>query len=147
MRWPAALVGSKEAGLSTTAGDDVNRPEIVREVTERFERYEAALVSNDVDVLSELFWADPRTVRYGDRENLYGHEEIEVFRKSRPVGDLRRDLGRRVVTTFGTDAATTSVEFTRTRSGGRGRQTQTWIRTADGWRIVAAHVSLLPAGA
>lgn len=134
----------EEAGLSTTAGDDVNRPDVVLEVTEQFERYEAALVANDVAVLGELFWDSPRTVRYGDAENLYGHGEIEDFRRNRPAGDLRRELTRVVITTFGADVATAVAEFRRTSSGRAGRQMQTWVRGSDGWRIVAAHVSLLP---
>lgn len=113
------------------------------EVTGAFERYEAALVGNDVATLEELFWDSPLVVRYGDGENQYGHEEITAFRRRRPAADLRRDLERVVITTFGADCATTAVEFQRLSSGDRGRQMQTWARTDAGWRIVAAHVSLL----
>ncbi len=123
---------------------EINRPDIVAEVTEQFDRYEAALVGNDVGTLGELFWDSPLAVRYGDRENLYGHEQITSFRKSRPADDLRRDLARVVITTFGSDFATTAVEFRRVASGDRGRQLQTWVRTDAGWRIVSAHVSLVP---
>ncbi len=123
---------------------EINRPDVVAEVTDAFDRYEAALVGNDIGTLAELFWDSPLVVRYGDGQNLYGHEEIAAFRRSRPVDDLRRDLDRVVITTFGSDCATTAVEFRRLDSGDRGRQMQTWVRTDAGWRIVAAHVSLLP---
>jgi ketosteroid isomerase-like protein len=122
---------------------EVNRADIVGEVTEAFERYEAALVANDVPTLCDFFWDSPRAVRYGDRESLYGHAEIAAFRRSQPVGNLARELRRVVITTFGSDLATASVEFRRTPSGDCGRQMQTWARMEDGWRIVAAHVSLL----
>jgi hypothetical protein len=125
---------------------EINRPDIVDEVTEAFRRYEEALVTNDVDTLVELFWDSPLTVRFGDAQSLYGHEEITAFRRARPAGDLRRDLDHVVITTYGTDAATASAEFFRTESGVRGRQMQTWIRTDAGWRVAAAHVSLLPPG-
>jgi hypothetical protein len=121
----------------------INRPEVVTEVTEQFRRYEDALVSNDVQALSSFFWDSPLAVRYGDRQNLYGHDQITAFRQARPVGDLRRDLGRVVITTYGTDVATTAAEFRRVASGDHGRQTQTWVRTEAGWRIVAAHITLL----
>lgn len=123
---------------------DVNRPDVVDELSQAFSRYEAALVTNDVATLGELFWDSPLAVRYGDSQNLYGHEEITAFRASRPVDDLRRDVVRVVITTFGADFATTAAEFRRIASGARGRQMQTWVRTDEGWRIVAAHVSLLP---
>jgi hypothetical protein len=122
---------------------EVNLPEVVAEATEQFLRYEKALVANDVDVLNELFWADTEVVRYGAMENLYSHEAITRFRRQRPNDDLPRELLRTVVTTFGHDVAAISAEFRRTQSGRCGRQTQTWVRTDDGWRIVAAHVSLL----
>jgi hypothetical protein len=124
---------------------EVNRAEVLAEVTVAFERYEAALVSNDVDVLDELFWDDPLTVRYGPSESIYSHEAIARFREQRSPDDLEREILNSVVTTFGRELAVTSAEFRRTRSGRRGRQSQTWVRTADGWRIVAAHVSLLDA--
>lgn len=123
---------------------EINRPDVVDEVTEAFRRYEEALVTNDVDTLVEMFWDSPLTVRYGDKENLYGHAEITAFRRARPAGNLPRDLDRVVITTYGTDAATASAEFFRIESGVHGRQTQTWIRTDAGWRVAAAHVSLLP---
>jgi hypothetical protein len=123
---------------------DVNIPEVVAEVEAEFYRYESALVGNDIAVLDELFWASPETVRFGVGENLYGHRAISRFRSQRPVVDLSRQLLRTVITTHGQDLATTCAEFRRTGSGGVGRQSQTWVRMACGWRIVMAHVSLLP---
>jgi hypothetical protein len=122
---------------------EVNLPEVVAEVTAQFERYEAAFLGNDIDELDELFWNDPLTVRYGAGENLYSHEAIARFRGQRSVDDLEREILHAVVTTFGRDVAVTSAEFRRTRSGVTGRQSQTWVRTDDGWRIVTAHVSQL----
>ena len=122
---------------------EVNLPDVVAEATEQFLRYEKALVANDVAVLNELFWADSLVVRYGAMENLYSYEAITRFRRQRPNDDLPRELLRTVVTTFGRDVAAISAEFRRTESGRRGRQSQTWVRTGEGWRIVAAHVSLL----
>ena len=119
----------------------INLPEVVAEVTAAFNRYETALVGNDVDLLDELFWNDERTLRYGVTENLYGYTAIARFRSARPAGGLARTLGKLVITTYGRDFATANCEFER---GGRfGRQSQTWMRTTKGWRVVAAHVSLL----
>ena len=112
-------------------------------MTAQFERYEAAFLGNDVEELDELFWNDPLAVRYGAGENLYSHEAIARFRGQRSVDDLEREILHSVVTTFGRDAAVTSAEFRRTKSGVTGRQSQTWMRTDDGWRIVTAHVSQL----
>jgi hypothetical protein len=122
---------------------DVNLPEVVGEVAAAFERYEAAFLANDVDVLDALFWDDPRVVRYGAGENLYSHAAIAAFRAARSVDDLARELLFVVVTTFGRDLGVTSAEFRRTATGSVGRQSQTWVRTACGWRIVTAHVSEL----
>jgi hypothetical protein len=122
---------------------EVNLPEIVAEVTAELDRYEAAFLANDVDVLDALFWDDPRVVRYGATENLYSHAAIAAFRSARSVDDLEREILFVVVTTFGRDLGVTSAEFRRTATGIVGRQSQTWVRTAGGWRIVAAHVSQL----
>lgn len=122
----------------------VNDPETLAEMEAVFARYEAALVGNDVAVLDELFWQDPRVVRYGGGENLYGADEILAFRKARPSAGLARRLERTVITTFGRDMATASTLFYRDGQTGRvGRQMQTWIRFAEGWRVVAAHVSII----
>lgn len=122
----------------------INLPEVVAEVEAVFRRYEAALVANDAAVLQELFWSSPHTIRYGVAENLYGWEEIGAFRAARPAVDLDRDLLRTVITTYGRDLATACTEYRRKASGKLGRQSQTWLRTEMGWRVVAAHVSLLP---
>ncbi len=121
----------------------VNRPETLAEVTAAFARYEAALISNDVAVLDELFWQSEHTLRYGVAENLYGFAEIQAFRASRPAMGLARTVLRSVITTFGTDFATANIEFQRVGGNKTGRQSQTWVRMPEGWRVVAAHVSLM----
>lgn len=120
----------------------VNDPKVLQEVCNAFARYERALVSNDVDVLEELFWSSEHTVRYGPTESLYGQAEILAFRKARASAGLDRTLRRTVITTFGTDMATANTEFTRAGNDAIGRQSQTWVRMTEGWRVVAAHVSL-----
>ena len=123
---------------------DVDLPDVLAEVTTEFERYEKALVSNDVAVLDELFRNDSRTLRYGIGENLYGYDAIMAFRAARsPVG-LMRKTDKTVITTYGRDAAVASTLFRREGAQGRvGRQMQTWVRFPEGWRIVAAHVSII----
>ena len=120
----------------------VNDPLIVAEVTALFERYEAALLDNDVATLDGLFWNSPLTLRYGVGERLYGYEAIVAFRRDRVGGSPQRRLGVTVITTFGHDFATENTEFHRIGENRIGRQSQTWVRTLNGWRIVAAHVSL-----
>ncbi|MEQ9638588.1 MAG: oxalurate catabolism protein HpxZ [Alphaproteobacteria bacterium] len=120
---------------------EINLPDVVAEVTAAFERYEQALVTNDVDTLVELFWDSPLTLRYGLAENLYGIDEIAGFRRDRPAGDFRRELIRTVITTYGNDFATANTEYRRLATDRRGRQSQTWMRTSAGWRVVSAHVS------
>ncbi len=122
---------------------DINLPDVVAEVTAQFARYEDALVSNHVDVLDELFWHSPHTLRYGATENLYGYKAIQAFRAGRPAQGLARVVLKTVITTYGHDFATANIEYQRAGSAKTGRQSQTWVRTADGWRVVAAHVSLL----
>jgi hypothetical protein len=124
----------------------VNAPEVLAEVEAAFERYERALMDNDVEALDALFWRSPHTVRYGVGENLYGFDEIARFRQERPGGSPQRRLLRRAITTFGQDLATANVEFQREGGGRIGRQSQTWVRTEDGWKVVAAHVSLMADG-
>jgi hypothetical protein len=120
----------------------IDLPEIVAEVTAAFERYERALMANDVAALNQIFRADPRTIRYGVGENLYGHAAIAGFRAARsPVG-LARTLSRTVITTYGRDVGVASTLFHRT-AGKVGRQMQTWLRCPDGWHVVAAHVSVI----
>lgn len=122
----------------------VDLPDVLAEVTEQFARYERALVTNDVDVLDELFRADPRTLRYGIGENLYGYDAITAFRAARsPVGLMRR-TAKTVITAYGRDCAVASTLFYRDTTSGRvGRQMQTWVRFPEGWKIVAAHVSVI----
>lgn len=121
----------------------INLPDVLAEVTAAFARYENALVSNDVVVLDELFWDSPYTLRYGVGENLYGAEAIKAFRAGRPAQGLARTVLRTVITTFGNDFATAHIEFQRVGGNKLGRQSQTWVRMPEGWRVVAAHVSLL----
>ena len=122
---------------------EINVPEVLAEVEQAFARYERALVANDVAELDALFWRSPQTLRYGVTENLYGYDEIAAFRAGRSPANLARDLLKTVITTYGRDFATANAEFRRPT--GTGRQSQTWVRTDEGWRVVAAHVSLLPA--
>jgi hypothetical protein len=123
---------------------DIDIPELRGEVAAAFAAYERALVGNDVDALAALFWTAEKTIRYGGTENLYGAAEIAAFRAARsPVG-LARTLERTVITTFGRDFATASTLFRRESAPGRiGRQMQTWVRFPEGWRVVAAHVSVI----
>jgi hypothetical protein len=127
---------------------DIDRPDVVAEVTLAFERYERALVSNDVATLNALFRADARTIRYGTAEILYGYDAISAFRAARsPVG-LARSRSKTVITTYGSDFAVASTLFHRVAAPGKvGRQMQTWVRFDEGWRIVAAHVSMIDQGA
>jgi hypothetical protein len=127
---------------------EIDLPEIVAEVKAVFERYERAVVSNDVETLDQLFHDDSRTIRYGATENLYGYDEIKKFRAARsPVG-LARTLSRTVITTYGRDYAVASTLFHRDTAPGKiGRQTQTWVRCPDGWRVVVGHVSVIDAPA
>lgn len=122
---------------------EINRPEVLADVTAAFDRYEKALIGNDVATLDGLFWKDPRVLRYGPTENLYGFEQIAGFRAARSPLNLQRAVVRKVITTFGTDFATANVEFLRPPSTAVGRQSQVWAKMADGWKVVAAHVSLL----
>lgn len=122
---------------------DINLPDVVTEVTVAFARYEAALVGNQVAVLDELFWNSPHTLRYGAAENLYGYDAIRAFRAGRSPQGLARRVLRTAITTYGRDFATTNIEFQRDGSDRVGRQSQTWMRTPQGWRVVSAHVSLM----
>ncbi len=130
-----------------TAGDglQINRPDVVAEVGAALARYEHALCTNDIAVLDALFWDSPYTVRYGAGENLYGYQAIQDFRAQRPPAGLMRSVLRTAITTFGADFAATHLEFARPGAA-PGRQSQTWVRFAQGWRVVAAHVSLIAPG-
>jgi hypothetical protein len=125
---------------------EVNIPEIVAEVTAVFTRYERALGDNDIATLDRLFWNDPRVIRYALTDNGYGYEAIMRSRRARSSVDLTRTLMRTVITTFGRDFATANTEFRREESGRVGRQSQTWVRTGEGWRVVSAHVSFFTPG-
>lgn len=123
---------------------EINITEVLAEVEAAFARYELALVTNDVATLDALFWDDARTIRYGAGENLYGIEAIRAFRSARSPQGLERTLDGTVITTYGRDMATASTLFHRASAPGKvGRQMQTWMRTAEGWKVVAAHVSLI----
>lgn len=124
---------------------DINQPDLVAELTQLHQQYETALCSNDIETLDALFWPDPGVVRFGAGENLYGIAAIRNFRQNRPTQDLNRTLDHLQVMTFGRDTATITLEFTRTIQGvpRQGRQSQTWYRFPEGWKIVSAHVSLL----
>lgn len=122
----------------------INISEVQKEVEAAFMRYETALVTNDVETMQALFWASPLTIRYGIAEILHGHDEIGAFRSARAAVGLERRIFRTVITTYGRDYATASTLFERdTIHGKLGRQMQTWVRMPEGWRIVAAHVSLI----
>jgi hypothetical protein len=126
---------------------DIDLPEVVAEVRAAFERYEQALAANDVGALDAMFHDDPRTIRYGGAENLYGYQEIEAFRAARSAIGLARTLSKTVITTYGRDHAVASTLFRRASAPAKiGRQMQTWVRFAQGWRVVAAHVSLIDEG-
>jgi len=122
----------------------INDPDVLEEVEAAFARYEAALVANDVAALDDLFWVDERTIRYGGGENLYGYATIAAFRAARSPAGLARRLEGTVITCFGRDFATASTLFHRGAVAGKvGRQMQTWVRMPQGWKVVAAHVSLI----
>jgi hypothetical protein len=123
---------------------EINNPEVVAEVTAAFMRYERALVANDVAVLDAMFWNSRNTLRFGIAENLYGYAAIASFRSSRPPIDLTRQLRNTVIVSYGRDFATANTEFQRVGSSVTGRQSHVWVRTEEGWRIAAAHVSLMP---
>ena len=125
---------------------EVDLPEVVAEVRQAFERYEQALVSNNVAALDAMFCQDERTIRYGVGENLYGHKEVAAFRAARSPINLMRTRARTVITTYGRDFAVASTLFHRESLPGKvGRQMQSWVRFEDGWRVVAAHVSIIEA--
>jgi len=124
----------------------INDPEVLAELRALYPRYEQALVTNDVDTLVSMFWAGREVMRFGVTENLYGPEELETFRKARPGANLARTVTRFAIVTFGRDFASITLEFERDAAAGRvsGRQSQVWVRMPEGWRIVQAHVSVLP---
>jgi hypothetical protein len=130
----------------TISSSEINLPDVLAELHELSPRYEQALISNDVETLVAMFWAGPHVMRFGVTENLYGPEELAAFRHSRPAANLARTVRRLDIVSFGRDHASITLEFERTTAGNiiRGRQSQVWVRLPEGWRIAAAHVSLLP---
>lgn len=125
----------------------INIPEIVAEVTAAFMKYEAALSTNDLDTIDRLFWNSPSTLRYGPNGTLLGHAAIQAFRRARNIKGVERTLRNTIITTFGRDFAVANTESTRPGTTAIGRQSQTWVRFPEGWRIVSAHVSDEPAKA
>ncbi len=125
----------------------INDPKVIAELEALYPQYERALVTNDVDKLVAMFWDEAQVMRFGVTENLYGPEELEAFRKARPAANLARTVKRLDIVSFGCDYASITLEFERNGVAGvvRGRQSQVWVRMPEGWRIVQAHVSLLPA--
>lgn len=125
---------------------NVNDKDACEELSVLYPLYEKALVENDVEMLTKMFWASPLAMRFGATENLYGIEQIEAFRKTRPAIGLQRSIRRLDIVTFGRDFGSVTLEFERQTAGKtvRGRQSQVWVRLSEGWRIVAAHVSVLP---
>ena len=121
----------------------INLPDVLAQVNAAFDEYEQALVSNDVPTLDRLFWDSPHTLRYGAGENLYGFQAIQAFRNGRPANNLARRITARAITTFGQDFAVANIEFQREGSERIGRQSQTWVRLPEGWRVVSAHVSVM----
>jgi len=122
---------------------EINIPAVLTEVTEAFWRYERALVTNDVAALDTMFWNSPLALRFGIAENLYGYDAIAAFRSARAPVNLTRELRNTVIATYGRDMATVNTEFQREGAKLSGRQSHVWLRTEQGWRIAAAHVSLL----
>jgi hypothetical protein len=124
----------------------INDPEVVAELQALYPRYEQALVGNDVDTLVAMFWTGSQVMRFGATECLYGPEELEAFRRSRPAANLARTIKRIDIASFGRDFASITLEFERDGAKGKvhGRQSQTWVRFPEGWRIVSAHISLMP---
>ena len=125
----------------------INDPEVLAELQALYPRYEEALVTNDVDTLVDMFWSGSEVMRFGVTENLYGPEELAIFRKGRPSANLARTVTRLDIVSIGRDFGSITLEFERTTPTAkvRGRQSQTWVRFPEGWRIVSAHISLLPA--
>ncbi len=123
----------------------INDPDTVAELTSIYPQYEAALINNDIATMQRLFWASPHVVRFGATENLHGIEQIAAFRAARSPANLARRVTRLDITTFGTDFGCVNIEFERDKDGQtqRGRQSQTWVRLPEGWRVVSAHVSFL----
>lgn len=124
----------------------INDPQVLVEVEKAFAAYERALMENDLDALDALFWNSQFTIRFGPGQNLYGFKAIAAFRVGRVGGSPQRSIFNTVITTFGSDFATANTEFQRANAPGPGRQSQSWVRFAEGWRVVSAHISMLAEG-
>jgi len=120
---------------------DIDKPTVVAEITAILDRYDHAIASNDLDALDGMFWRSDKTLRYGPNGSLYGHAAISAFRRGRNIKGIERTRGRTVITTFGDNFATADAEYSRPGFDGTSRQSQTWVRMPEGWRIVSAHVS------
>ena len=129
----------------TIQSAEINLPEVIAELETLYPKYEQALITNDVETLLAMFWDGEQVMRFGTTENLHGRAEIESFRKSRPAANLARTINRLDIVSFGRDFASITLEFTRTTPTAtiHGRQSQTWVRFPQGWKIASAHVSLL----
>ena len=129
----------------SASGPPINDPDVVAELQTLYAEYETALVSNDAETLTRMFWASPHAMRFGVLENLYGIDEIAAFRKGRSSANLARSISRLDIVSFGRNFGSITLEYERTQEGRQalGRQSQVWVRFPEGWRIVAAHVSLL----
>lgn len=120
---------------------NIDNPAFVAEITEILDRYDRAIASNDLDALDEMFWRSDKTLRYGPNGSLYGHAAISAFRRGRNIKGIERTRGLTVITTFGENFACADAEYSRPGLRGTSRQSQTWVRMPEGWRIVSAHVS------
>jgi len=118
----------------------INLPHVQAEIELLFQTYEQALMQNDLATLDHLFWHSPLTIRFGVSETLYGIDAIRNFREVRSTDNIQRTLHNTTITTFSEDLAITTTEFFRPGQP-CGRQTQIWMRFADGWHIVSAHIS------
>ena len=139
-----SIPSGRQAIDNRDASMEINIPEIVAEVTDAFMRYESALGSNDIDTIDTLFWDSSLTLRYGPNGTLVGHDALSAFRRARDISGVERTLKNTIITTFGRDLAVANTESDRPNSTATGRQSQTWVRLPEGWRIVSAHVSDFP---
>ena len=139
-----AIPSGRQAINNRDASMEINIPEIVAEVTDAFMGYESALGSNDIDTIDTLFWDSSLTLRYGPNGTLVGHDALSAFRRARDISGVERTLKNTIITTFGRDLAVANTESDRPNSTATGRQSQTWVRLPEGWRIVSAQVSDFP---
>jgi len=129
--------------MSLHASDAINQPQTVAELTAVFHDYEQALMSNDLPTLDAFFWDDDRVTRYGIADRQWGIDELRAYRAATAAPNFTRRLEHLRIITIGQNLGTAQVEFIRSDSPLRGFQTQTWVRFPQGWKIVAAHVSMI----